>query len=209
MISTIKNYRLLALLILSYFSAMLAVAEDIKITDLDKSQTISSSDTKNQETVNATNNSEQLKPELKVLYKTQNLTPEAALIVAQAAMKNCQDSGYQVSVVILDRGGNIQVLLRDRLAGFKTPDIAILKAKTALSFKSSTSTLTNSLTENKHIEGVRDVPGILFLAGGITINAAGSIIGSIGVSGAPDSKFDERCAIIGLKPIEGLLEFAD
>jgi uncharacterized protein GlcG (DUF336 family) len=49
----------------------------------------------------------------------------------------------------------------------------------------------------------------LFLGGGITITAAGTIIGAIGVAGAPDSKFDERCAIIGLDPIKGSLEFAE
>ncbi|MFV2060928.1 MAG: heme-binding protein [Gammaproteobacteria bacterium] len=205
MMNKIKTMKISVILLLSYLITAISVADDIKIIELDKSEI----KTENTASVKTTEQPQQLKPELKVLYKTQNLTPEAALIVAQAAMKNCRDSGYQVSVAILDKGGNIQVLLRDRLAGIKTPDIAILKATTALSFKSATSVLTNSVLENKHLEGVTDIPGVLFLAGGITIAAAGSIIGSIGVSGAPDSKFDERCAMFGLKPIEGLLEFAD
>jgi len=181
--------------------SLLYAAGDIKIINLEK--------TENQITTNVKATIEKITPELKVLYKTQNLTPEAALLVAQAAMKNCRDSGYQVSVAVVDRGGNIQVLLRDRLAGIKTLDLAVLKAQTALSFKDSTSSLTNGVVENKSLEGVKYLPGVIFLAGGVNITAAGSIIGSIGVAGAPDSKFDERCAIIGLKPIEGLLEFAE
>ncbi|MFV1982020.1 MAG: heme-binding protein [Thiohalomonadales bacterium] len=182
-----------------------AVADDIKILDLENPEI--KSDNKPPPVKKAA--LDQIKPDLKVLYKTQNLTPEAALVVAQAAMKNCRESGYQVSVAVLDKGGIVQVLLRDRLAGNKTPDIAVLKAQTALSFKASTSSLANSVLENKNLDAVKDVPGVLFLAGGVNISAAGSIIGSIGVSGAPDSKFDERCAIIGLKPIEGLLEFSE
>jgi len=205
----INFFKLILVLISVCSNSLIYAANDIKITDLDKAETKTDTPAEKKQTTAATEIPSVIKPELKVLYKTKNLTPEAALLVAQATMKNCRDSGYQVSVVVLDRGGNIQVLLRDRLAGIKTPDIAILKARTALSFKSPTSELTNSLLENKHLAGVADVPGILFLAGGITINAAGSIIGSLGVSGAPDSKFDERCAMIGLKPIEGLLEFAD
>jgi len=182
-----------------------AVADDIKILDLETPEIKSDNNPPPVKKVVL----DQIKPDLKVLYKTQNLTPEAALVVAQAAIKNCRESGYQVSVAVLDKGGIVQVLLRDRLAGNKTPDIAVLKAQTALSFKASTSSLANSVLENKSLEAVKDVPGVLFLAGGVTISTAGSIIGAVGVSGAPDAKFDERCAILGLKPIEGLLEFAE
>ncbi len=201
--------KLVVIFIVSFMTTSIQAAGDIKIVELQKP--VVKVDVKSDKLVSNTEStsSQPSKPVIKVLYKTQNLTPEAALLVAQAAMKNCSDSGYQVSVAVVDRGGNIQVLLRDRLAGIKTPNIALLKARTALSFKSSTSSLALAVLENKSLDAVTDVPGVLFLAGGVTISAAGSIIGSVGVSGAPDSKFDERCAIIGLKPIEGMLEFAD
>jgi uncharacterized protein GlcG (DUF336 family) len=63
------------------------------------------------------------------------LIPEVALEAAQAAMHNCRDSGYQVAVAVVDRGGNTQVLLRDRFAGAHTPDTAVGKAWTAVSFR--------------------------------------------------------------------------
>ncbi|VAW99986.1 hypothetical protein MNBD_GAMMA22-1073 [hydrothermal vent metagenome] len=194
-----KFLNLILALAIGVVSATVQAASTIKISDLPKPKANNSVSPNNQQSA----------PEMNVLYKTHNLTPQAALVVAQAAMKNCRDSGYQVSVVVVDRGGVMQVLLRDRLAGIKTPEIATLKAKTALSFKSSTSVLAEAVLENKSLEAVTDVPGVLFLGGGITITAAGTIIGAIGVSGAPDAKFDERCAIIGLKPIAGMLEFAE
>ncbi len=200
-----KMFNVTLVLVASVMTTAALAQGNIKISDLPKPQTENAAAT----TSSVAAVQQHAAPEIKALYKTHNLTPEAALVVAKTAMKNCRDSGYQVSVAVVDRGGVLQVLLRDRLAGIKTPEIAMLKAKTALSFKSSTASLASAVLENKSLEPVTDVPGVLFLGGGITITAAGTIIGGIGVSGAPDSKFDERCAIIGLKPIAGMLEFAE
>src|SRR6185437_6840494 len=68
-----------------------------------------------------------------VTYKS--LTPEVALEAAQTAMKKCRDDGFQVAVVVVDRFGQPQVLLRDRYAGLPAADIATAKAYTALSFR--------------------------------------------------------------------------
>ena len=50
--------------------------------------------------------------EIEVLFTSKTLTPEAALMVSQAALESCRKSGFQVSVVIVDSGGNLQVLLQ-------------------------------------------------------------------------------------------------
>src|SRR5436305_13340136 len=68
-----------------------------------------------------------------VIYKS--LSPETALEAAQAALKKCRDNGYQIAVVVVDRFGQPQVLLRDRYAGLPAADIATAKAYTALSFR--------------------------------------------------------------------------
>ncbi|MDR9435642.1 MAG: heme-binding protein, partial [Thiohalophilus sp.] len=39
-------------------------------------------------------------------------------------------------------------------------------------------------------------------AGGIPINVGGSIMGGIGVSGAPSGEIDEKCAEAGLAAVE-------
>src|SRR3982751_6939555 len=68
-----------------------------------------------------------------VTYKS--LSPEVALEAAQAALQKCRDNGFQVAVVVVDRFGQAQVLLRDRYAGLPAGDIATAKAYTALSFR--------------------------------------------------------------------------
>jgi len=45
------------------------------------------------------------------------------------------------------------------------------------------------------------------VGGGVGIEAAGSTIGGIGVSGAPDGKLDEDCANAGVEAIQDLIEF--
>jgi uncharacterized protein GlcG (DUF336 family) len=61
-------------------------------------------------------------------FSVRLLTPETALKAAQAALKKCRDSGYQVTVAVVDRMGVTQVLLRDRFAGPHTTDMATAKA---------------------------------------------------------------------------------
>ena len=134
------------------------------------------------------------------------LTPETALKAAQAALKKCRDSGYQVAVVVVDRMGVAQVMLRDRFAGAHTPRMARAKAWTAASFRTSTSELAESTQSGRPQSGVRQLPGVVAVGGGLTIEASGSTLGAIGVSGAPGGREDEACAAAGIAAIRDDLE---
>ena len=147
--------------------------------------------------------------EIEVLFTSKSLTPEAALIVSQAALESCRKAGLQVSVAVVDGGGNVQVVLRDKLAGISSPDAAILKAKTAINFRSATTALSEAVNSNSEASGIKQLPGILVLGGGVTIQASGSMVGAVGVAGAPDGKSDEKCAMAGVEAIQELLEFAE
>jgi uncharacterized protein GlcG (DUF336 family) len=134
------------------------------------------------------------------------LTPETALKAAQAALKKCRDSGYQATVAVVDRMGVVQVLLRDRFAGPHTTDMASAKAWTAVSFRSSTAELADATQPGRPQSGVRNRPGVAAVAGGLTIEAGGSLLGGIGVSGAPGGKEDEMCAAAGIAAIREDIE---
>jgi uncharacterized protein GlcG (DUF336 family) len=147
--------------------------------------------------------------EIEVIFISKSLTPEAALVVSQAALESCRKAGMQVSVAVVDSGGNIQVLLRDKLAGITTPDAAILKAKTSTSFRMATTELSEAVNSNSEVSGIKQLPGILVLGGGIPIQASGSMVGAVGVAGAPNGELDEKCAIAGVEAIQELLEFSE
>jgi uncharacterized protein GlcG (DUF336 family) len=141
------------------------------------------------------------------LFITKSLTPEMALKAVTAAMAKCRTEGYQVAVAVVDRMGNLQALLRDRYAGAHTPDTAKGKAWTAASFRANTSDMVEPTQAGKEQSGVRQVPGALMLGGGMLIDAAGSSVGAIGVSGAPNGAADDTCAAAGIAAIEDDISF--
>ncbi len=140
-------------------------------------------------------------------YSTRNLTVETALKAAQAALKKCRDSGWQVAVAVVDRSGRTQVMLRDRYAGAHTTRTAGGKAWTAVSFRSNTGALVDLTQPGKAQSGVRNLPHVVVLGGGVLIEGGGQLLGAIGVSGAPGGEADEACAKAGIAAIQESLEF--
>ena len=140
-----------------------------------------------------------------VVYKS--LSPEVALEAAQAALKKCRDNGYQIAVAVVDRFGQPQVTLRDRYAGLPAHDTAIAKAYTALSFRAATSDLSKSIKSGQMDPGLARLPHVAMLAGGLMIEAAGTLLGGIGVSGAPGGDKDEECAKAGIDAVRDKIDF--
>jgi len=143
--------------------------------------------------------------ETTVTYKS--LTPEVALEAAQAALKQCRTDGYQISVAVVDRFGETQVLLRDRFAGLPANQTAIDKAWTSVGFRADTSQLAASVKDGTLDPRLANRPRIAMLGGALKIEAAGTLLGAIGVSGAPCGDKDEKCARAGLDAIRDKLDF--
>jgi len=140
-------------------------------------------------------------------YAVRQLTTESALKAAQAALASCRASGYQVSVAVVDRQGLLQAQLRDRFAGPHTIEVSLDKAWTAASTRTSTAEVQRITRPGEPLAALRNVPRITALGGGIPIEAAGSLLGAIGVSGAPGGEADEACAKAGIAAIADDLEF--
>lgn len=140
-------------------------------------------------------------------YASREITPETALKAARAALANCRGAGYQVTVAVVDRAGLARVVLRDRYAGPHTIEVSTNKAWSAATTRTPTSELARITRPGEPMAGLRDVPRMTALAGGIPIEAGGSLLGGIGVSGAPGGEADERCAKAGLAAIADDLEF--
>jgi uncharacterized protein GlcG (DUF336 family) len=140
-------------------------------------------------------------------FTTRSLTPETALKAAQAALARCRADGYQVSVAVVDRSGITQAFLRDRFAGPHTVDVAVNKAWSAASFRTNTAEIEKASRPGQPMAGIRHFSRMTAVGGGVMVEAGGSLLGAIGVSGAPGGDNDEACAVAGVKAIAEDLEF--
>ncbi len=148
-----------------------------------------------------------LSQDSEALVSFQMLSPDAALKLARAALQDCRDRGFQVSVSVVDRMGTPQVMLRDRLAGAHSPETARRKAWTAASFRTATVDMVEVTQAGTSQSGVRFVEQALMVGGGVPVEAAGSMVAAVGVSGAPSGAEDDACARTGIEAIIDDLEF--
>lgn len=138
-----------------------------------------------------------------VTVPIKRLSLETAKAIAEATIAECRKQGVQIAVTVIDRGGHPQVVLRDVLAPDLTLGVSRDKAYTALSFAVPTSQLGARVDTPL---GRRD--GLMMLAGGLPIRAAGDLMGAVGVSGAPDGAVDEACAQAGIDAVQADLEMS-
>lgn len=138
-----------------------------------------------------------------VVMTQKSMSMDTAQDLAQAVLDACRDDGYAVGVTVVDRAGNTQVVLRDSVAPALTLQISYEKAYTALSFSSATSSLEESMGES----AIGGVDQVLFAAGGLPVDVGGSVLGAVGVSGAPGGDIDEDCAQRGLDQVAPDIEF--
>lgn len=140
------------------------------------------------------------------VISVKRMTMELARDVAQASVEACRAEGYQVTAVVVDRSGDVQAVLRDVLAPRFTYQIARDKAA-AVILSGVKSSDFRANRDDIRME-MNHVDGILVLEGGVPIEAAGSLVGAVGVSGAPGGHLDEICALKAIETVQERLDFA-
>jgi uncharacterized protein GlcG (DUF336 family) len=114
--------------------------------------------------------------------------------LASAAIQACTSKNYQVSVTVVDRAGVVKAVQRTDNAGPHTLKASEMKAFTALSTKNASGKVMESAQSNAGAQNLRDIPGLLLLAGGLPVKEGDEVIGAIGIGGAPGGHLDEACA---------------
>ncbi|OMI36578.1 GlcG/HbpS family heme-binding protein [Streptomyces sparsogenes] len=133
------------------------------------------------------------------LTRSTHLTVAAATKAAQAGLDAAAEEGQKVSVAVVDRNGNTLVTLRGDGAGPQSYVSAERKAFTAVSWNAPTSSLAGRLSQAPNL---KDIPGTLFLPGGVPVQSKGAPIAGIGVAGAPSGDLDEKFARAGLAALK-------
>jgi len=141
------------------------------------------------------------------VISTRLMTLELANDIAMAAVQACRDTGYQVSVVVVDRSAIPQVVLRDVKASRFTTEIALKKANATILGGVSTGDFLSNRSDIA--DTMNQLDEVLVLRGALPIEAAGSLLGAVGVSGALGGDKDEACARKGLEAVAERLAFVE
>jgi uncharacterized protein GlcG (DUF336 family) len=143
-----------------------------------------------------------------------NISFAMAKIIAETALETCRKDGLHVTVVVLDRAGNVRIMLRDDGAAPHTYENSQRKAYTALTFRAPSRRLAERLTKNPG--GVAQVylTGTSAAGGGLPIKVGDEVIGAVGVSGStsvpgsnvPGGTRDEACSQAGINKVADQLK---
>jgi uncharacterized protein GlcG (DUF336 family) len=134
-----------------------------------------------------------------------NVSMALSMAIMQGALDQCTKDGYKVSVVIVDKGGNVAASVRGDGTGPHTMEFARMKAYTART-RNQTSLQTMKLLEDPANAFIRQIPNVVGVGGGVPIKAGAETIGGVGVSGAPGGEKDEVCANAGLAKVADALK---
>lgn len=131
-----------------------------------------------------------------------NISLDQANALAQEAIKACTTKNYQVSVTVVDRAGVIKTVQRTDNAGPHTVKASEMKAFTALTMKNASGKVMEAAQSNAGAQNLKDIPGLLLLAGGLPVKEGNEVIGAIGIGGAPGGNLDEACAQAALDNVK-------
>jgi len=129
------------------------------------------------------------------------LTASDAQTIITACKNVAVQKNWNVSIAIVDDGGYVVHVERLDGAVLPSPEVAILKARTAALSRCPTKSLEEIV---KARPATATFPGRVPVQGGLPIIYQGESIGGIGVSGAKSHE-DEYVATAGLAALESTL----
>ena len=133
-----------------------------------------------------------------------NLSLGLAKTIAEGALAECKAKGFNTAVAVVDRAGQIMVILRDEEATAQQAEMARRKAYTARMFRTTTLEFQKRTSEGAYA-AQRDVADILALGGGVPIRVGNEVIGGVGSSGSSQEQ-DDACAKAGIAKVADLLK---
>ncbi len=114
------------------------------------------------------------------------ITLQQARAAVNTALEKSKEIGVKMNVAVVDAGANLKAFARMDGAWLGSIDIAIKKARTARFFDMNTGEIGNLSQPGGSLYNIEHSnDGLITFPGGVPIkDAAGEIIGAIGVSGS-------------------------
>jgi len=132
-----------------------------------------------------------------------NISQEEAMMGYQAALAECRKTNSNdITVVVVDRAGQVALMARSNNAAPHNLDLARRKAYTARTFRVSSMTWRDRSAANTPAAGQRLLTDVIPLGGGFPVMVGEEAAGGVGVSGSRGGQpGDEACAKAGAEAI--------
>jgi uncharacterized protein GlcG (DUF336 family) len=138
------------------------------------------------------------------LVMQRNLSLAMAKTIAEGTIAECKAKGFSTAAAVVDRAGQVMVILRDEQATAQTAEMARRKAYTARMFRMTTLEFQKR-TQEPGYAAQRQIADILALGGGVPIQVGNDVIGAAASSGSSQEQ-DEACARAGIAKVADLLK---
>src|SRR4051812_37873154 len=139
------------------------------------------------------------------LVVQRNLSLAMAKTIAEAALAECKSKGFNTSAAVVDRAGQVLVIMRDEQATAQTAEMARRKAYTARMFRITTMEFQKRTAEDPARAAQRDLADILALSGGVPIQVGNDTVGGVGSAGST-LQMDDACSKAGIAKVADLLK---
>ena len=134
-----------------------------------------------------------------------NVSLGMAKTIVEATLAECKSKGFNTAAAVVDRAGQVLVLMRDEQAAPQVLEMARRKAYTARMFRTTSLEFRNR-TASGDLVGQRNLVDILALGGGVPIQVGNETIGGAASAGATSQEADEACAKAGIAKVADLLK---
>ena len=128
-----------------------------------------------------------------------------AITIAQTAITTCKTNGYNVSVTVVGRNGEIIAQVRGDNTGPHTIENSMRKAYTSRTFRIPSGDLVDRLKKDPTL-GLIHLNNVIANRGALPIKVGDDTIGAVGASGAPGGDKDEDCVKAGFDKVADQLK---
>lgn len=134
-----------------------------------------------------------------------DISAATAMTIASVAMADCKAKGWNVSVAVVGRNGEIILHARGDNTGPHTMDNSFRKAYTSRTFRIPSGEMVKRLKADPQLSLVT-LPNVVAGQGALPIKIGEDVVGAAGASGAPGGEKDEACIQTGLDKVADQLK---
>jgi len=139
------------------------------------------------------------------LLARKDITAAIAMALAETTIATCKANGYQVSVTVVGRNGEVILQVRGDNTGPHTMENSFRKAYTSRTFRIPSGAMEERIKKDPTLS-LQYLAGFTSGRGALPIKVGEEVIGGVGASGAPGGEKDEACVEAALKKVADQLK---